>query len=129
AHPTEGREKVVANNGQFTPGHSKQGARRKGRRNKIGADVRELAQEHTPAAIKTLVEVMRDDEAPPTARVMAANALLDRGHGKAPQAITGPEGRPLVEVNIDIVRAKLLGELKRIAAVEYTKDGRLLDAN
>ena len=62
-------------------GTPKTGGRTKGSRNKVGRDVRELAQMHTPAAIDTLVDVMNDDQAPPAARVMAANALLDRGHG------------------------------------------------
>jgi hypothetical protein len=48
--------------------------RKKGGKNKVGIDVRELAQMHMPAAIKTLVEVMTDNQAPPAARVMAANA-------------------------------------------------------
>jgi hypothetical protein len=67
------------------------GAGRAGR-NRVGADVRALAQTHTPSAIETLVDVMQDAEAPAAARVMAANALLDRAHGKPPQAITGPNG-------------------------------------
>jgi hypothetical protein len=125
-----GGRKTVANSGQFAPGHAKKGGRRKGSRNKVGGDVRELAQTHTPAAIKTLVDVMRDDEAPPAARVMAANALLDRGHGKAPQAITGPEGGPLVEVNIDLMRDMLGAKLNRIAAAgEAARSGRLIEAN
>jgi len=49
--------------------------------------VREAAREHTEAAIKTLVDVMTDTSAPQSARVAAANALLDRGYGKAPQHI------------------------------------------
>jgi hypothetical protein len=44
--------------------------------------VREAARQHTAAAIATLAGVMADDEAPPAARVTAANALLDRGWGK-----------------------------------------------
>ncbi|MGA7807145.1 hypothetical protein [Bradyrhizobium sp.] len=32
---------------------------------------------------------MRDVDAPPAARVAAANSLIDRGWGKAPQPLTG----------------------------------------
>jgi len=35
--------------------------------------------------MKTLAHIMREPTAPPAARVMAANALLDRGWGKAVQ--------------------------------------------
>jgi len=108
-------------------GTPKTGGRTKGSRNKVGRDIRELAQMHTPAAIATLVDVMKDDKAPPAARVMAANALLDRGHGKAPQAITGPEAPP-VKVNIELVRQRILEKLERIAAAhEAEKAGRLID--
>jgi hypothetical protein len=40
-------------------------------------------------ALNVLVGVMRSNEATPAARVAAANAILDRGWGKAPQAIEG----------------------------------------
>jgi hypothetical protein len=49
--------------------------------------VRELARKYTVEAIETLVEIMRDEQSPPAVRVAAANALLDRGHGRPPQAI------------------------------------------
>ena len=50
-------------------------------------DVRDAARQHTLAAVETLVSVMEDLEAPHSARVAAANGLLDRGHGKAVQHI------------------------------------------
>jgi hypothetical protein len=71
------------------------GGRKKGSRNKIAADVRELAQKYTADAIATLADVMRDKTAPPQARAMAAEKLLDRAWGKAPQSITGPNGGPI----------------------------------
>src|SRR5215472_9261011 len=54
----------------------------------------------------TLAHVMRQPKAPPAARVMAANALLDRGWGKAAQlvAVDG-EVRELVEVKLNVVQA------------------------
>ena len=45
------------------------------------------ARQHTLAAVETLVSVMEDLKAPHSARVAAANGLLDRGHGKATQHI------------------------------------------
>ncbi len=42
-------------------------------------DVRDAARQHTLAAVETLVSVMEDKKAPHSARVAAANSLLDRG--------------------------------------------------
>jgi hypothetical protein len=53
-----------------------------GGRPKLAGYVREVAREHTAAAIQTLVNVMNDLTASPSARVSAANAILDRGYGK-----------------------------------------------
>ena len=50
--------------------------------------VREMARLYTEAAIQALVEVLASDSA--SGRVAAANALLDRGWGKAEQVIAGP---------------------------------------
>lgn len=52
-------------------------------------DIRSLARGHTEGAISTLASIMHSDEAPPAARVAAANSLLDRGWGKAAQPIDG----------------------------------------
>jgi hypothetical protein len=49
---------------------------------------------------------MRQPEYPPAARVQAANVLLDRGWGKAPQAHTGEDG----EGEIKIVIRRLIDE-------------------
>jgi len=46
-----------------------------------------LARQHTPNAIKVLAEIMDDSKAPPAARATAAQAVLDRGWGKAPTPI------------------------------------------
>jgi len=69
-------------------------------------EIRTLARSYTKAAINTLVGIMRQPKAPPAARVMAANALLDRGWGKAAQlvAVDG-EIRQLVEVKLNVVHA------------------------
>lgn len=50
-------------------------------------DVIELARSHSPAAIATLSKIMRDEQAPPVARLGAANSLLDRGYGKPGQSV------------------------------------------
>jgi len=50
-------------------------------------EIRSLARSHTRSALNILVQVMRNKDATPAARVSAANAILDRGWGKAIQAI------------------------------------------
>ena len=57
--------------------------------------MRELARKYTVEAIETLVEIMRDAQCTPAVRVAAANALLDRGHGRPPQAIETSNGTTL----------------------------------
>ncbi len=54
---------------------------------KTPADIRSLARGHTQKAISTLASVMNAADAPPAARVAAANSLLDRGWGKAEQRV------------------------------------------
>jgi hypothetical protein len=59
-------------------------------------DIRSMARGHTEAAINCLVGVMNQSEAPPAARVAAANSLLDRGWGKPAQPVDGDgEGGPV----------------------------------
>ena len=56
-------------------------------------EIRSIARSHTRSAINTLVGVMRSRNATHAARVSAANAILDRGWGKAPQSLgNGDDG-------------------------------------
>ena len=50
-------------------------------------EIRSLARSHTRTAIRILVGIMRCKDATPAARVSAANAILDRGWGKATQPL------------------------------------------
>jgi hypothetical protein len=50
-------------------------------------EIRSLARSYTKTALNVLVAVMRNTRAPAPARIAAANAILDRGWGKATQAI------------------------------------------
>lgn len=88
-------------------GGKRPGAGRKaGIRNKATADVRALASVYTEIAIATLADIAQDEGAPAAARIAASNGLLDRGHGKAPQAIvgTGIDGAVLVQVVTGVPR-------------------------
>jgi Family of unknown function (DUF5681) len=55
-------------------------------RPKTVALLADLAREHTAEAIQTLVQLMKTGAG--NVRVMAANAILDRGWGKPAQTIT-----------------------------------------
>lgn len=79
----------------------KTGGRKPGSTNKVGKDIRDLAQKHTKEALATLAEIMGDKDAPAAARAAAANHLLDRGHGKAPQAVTGEGGEGPVKIVVE----------------------------
>jgi hypothetical protein len=59
----------------------------KGKTAKSVTEIRSLARSHTRTAINVLVGIMRSKNATAAARVTAANAILDRGWGKANQAI------------------------------------------
>jgi len=76
---------------------------------KAPAEIRSLARGHTESAINVLAGIMNKETAPESARVAAANSLLDRGWGKAVQTIAGDEENPLqVVTKIELValRAK-----------------------
>ena len=78
------------------PGAPKTGGRQAGTPNKATAEVRALAGQFTEGAVATLAEIMENRDAPPAARVSAASALLDRGHGRPAQALVGAGGAPLI---------------------------------
>jgi hypothetical protein len=58
-----------------------------GGRPKGEGEIREIARQHTDAAIRTLVRVMSNKKASHGAQVAAASALLDRGWGRPQQSI------------------------------------------
>ena len=59
---------------------------------KAPVDIRSLARAQTETCIRVLAGIVRQAKAPAQARAFAANSLLDRGWGKAPQSITGEDG-------------------------------------
>jgi hypothetical protein len=54
---------------------------------KTPTEIASLARQHTAGALKTLAHIMNEPDAPPSARVSAAQALLDRGWGKPAQTM------------------------------------------
>ncbi len=62
----------------------RRGGRQKGTPNKVTAELRGAAQQYTMQALEVLAHVAQHGE---SARVSAACALLDRGHGRPTQAV------------------------------------------
>ena len=76
--------------GKFVKGNTvgvRFGAGQRGGRPKLIIEVAKAAREYTVEALETLARIMRNEKATASARVSAAIALLERGHGKAPQVI------------------------------------------
>ena len=69
--------------------------------NKATAAVREIAQQYTVEAVEALAAVMRDASASHSARVSAATALLDRGHGRPTQPVAGDDQMPPVTHSLE----------------------------
>lgn len=82
----------------------KTGGRHAGTPNKATVDVKAAAQVYTREAVERLAFWMRSDNAP--ASVSASHGLLDRAHGKAPQALTGADGSPLIPAKVIHEHAK-----------------------
>jgi hypothetical protein len=76
-------KKVPANGKKFQPGRS---GNVRGRP-KRDLDLAAEARRHAHKALKALVEIVEDQEQPSSARISAANELLNRGYGSSPRAI------------------------------------------
>src|SRR5215204_950433 len=61
--------------------------RNPGGRPKLPAEVREAAMARTVRAIEILGDIMENESAPEAARIAAADKILDRALGKAPQSL------------------------------------------
>ncbi len=58
---------------------------------KTPTEIRSIARSHCANALNVLEGIMNQPKAPHSARVAAANSLLDRGLGKATQLIAGDD--------------------------------------
>lgn len=79
------------------------------------ATLSELARSHTTTALNVLVSVAQKGESE-SARVAAANAILDRGYGKPRQAHehSGPNGGPIQTVDLTNVSDDDLNRLEAL---------------
>ena len=88
------------------PGGNAGKGRPRGVPNKATAVVREIAQKYTVDAVEALAAVMREPGSPHAARVSAATALLDRGHGKPTQPVSGDNDMPPVALSVEDERRR-----------------------
>lgn len=102
--------------GRYAPGQSGN----PGGRPRVVGHVRDLAQKHAEDAIATLATIMRQDDAPPSARIAAATALLDRGYGRPvdqkAMVLLSQNSYDLTAV-AEMPMAQLVGEAKRLGIV------------
>ena len=80
-----------------------------GGRPAVAPEVREAARAYTAEMLSVLVNVAMDEGAPPAARVAAATAVLDRGHGKP---VANVEAKVAV-VDVGAMHLATLEELSR----------------
>lgn len=65
-------------------------------------DVIQEARKHTEGAIKTLVGIMNQPKSPETARIRAAEILLNRGYGMPKTTIAGDPDNPVIPSTIKV---------------------------
>ena len=93
------------------------------------ATLSELARDHTEAAVATLADVMQNGSSE-SARIAAANAILDRGYGKAwlgqsdklDQRVSGGEGGPLRITKVETVLIGMDGVERPVVRSNGRKD-------
>ena len=83
----------------FKKGQSGNPGGRASAKTRDGRTLNELAREHTAKAVNTLVEVMNDKGQPGSARVAAADKILNRGWGQAPQSLTLTDERTPIDLS------------------------------
>ena len=84
---------------------------------KVMRDIRQYCKEHSQEAVEALVDVVNSKTAPPSARVAAANSILDRGWGK-----------PQIEVNATITTYDKMTEEQLITYITGSViDGEVIE--
>ena len=79
----------MAQHGGVRPG----AGRKPGKLSQAKRELADMAKDHAEMALRTLADIAKSGESE-AARVSAANAILDRGYGKPPQALqhSGKDG-------------------------------------
>ena len=84
---------------------------------KAPTDIRSLARAHTDTALNVLRGIMTNDEAPMPARVAAATYLLDRGWGRAVQALE------VTQIEKTVIRSPSVSETAKDWAADHVPEG------
>ena len=96
---------------------TKTGGRQKGTLNKATAEVRALAQEYGPDALKELHRLSQEADSE-AARVSACNAILERAYGRSPASVPIEIDLPKTETAEDVSKAVS-------AIIQTTAEGRI----
>ena len=91
-------------------------------------DVRAKAREYTDLALETLVEIMGNSEEKGAARVAAANSVLDRGWGKAPQNVVIEEGTKVERLNDADLADAVRAEIAKFIGIDFTRTDETEDS-
>ena len=80
--------------------------------------LRRLCRKHAPEAVRVALQIMRDRTKPPASRLSAATIILDRGYGKAPQALQlqNADGESIPIRTIEVVLDALPRSLRELGA-------------
>ena len=92
---------------------------------KAPTEIKSLARSHTETALATLAGIMRQENAPPHARVAAATALLDRGWGRPEQSmeLTGDIQQYVALMPVSVAN---LAEWRKLHMTDETVDNAKL---
>ena len=63
----------------------------------------EIARDHTVEAVETLVAIMNDGNASAAARISAAIAVLDRGHGRPAQIVAVAPAPSAPDIDLSVL--------------------------
>lgn len=96
---------------------------------KTQGEVRALAKALTPRMMEILVEIAENPMQPPQGRVAAAQAIIDRAHGKPIQPTVELPSDVLTDMDDDELREYLLHETSKFIEGEVIKSNVLNDGN
>jgi len=83
------------------------------------AEIQALARSYAPDAMRCLAEIVNDVGAKESARVAAANSILDRGYGKPSQHISIKEELDKLSTEELIARARQIVQKKDVDTVAH----------
>lgn len=86
------------------------------------AEVRQVCKAITPAMLQILVEIATNPMQQAAGRVAAANAIIERGHGKAVQPISGAPGDVFDEMDDEALDRYLLANTSKFIEGKVNED-------